>query len=149
MTGMIERYVKKIKKAAFAACYLLSAAAGIILPVLSSGVYADEVGSEEIRIMFLVFNDMADMYITFAYGAMVLIFAVGIVKSGLTAQAAKQFGMAGKMSGEMFNILTGIVIFVLGILSFPIAKEVIKSVTGSAGMNQAPTTGNLQLPGIN
>ena len=109
---------------------------------------ADEIAGEEIGKMFGVFKGLSNLFIKFAYGAMVLIFAVGMVKSGLTAQAAQQFGAAGKVSGELMNVLGGVVIFVFGILSYPIAEKVINAVLSGGGASGGFTTDSLQLPGI-
>ncbi len=109
---------------------------------------AEEIASEEIGKMFGVFKGLSNLFIKFAYGAMVLIFAVGMVKSGLTAQAAQQFGAAGKVSGELMNVLGGVVIFVFGILSYPIAEKVINAVLSGGGASGGFTTDSLQLPGI-
>ena len=109
---------------------------------------AEEIASEEIGKMFGVFKGLSNLFIKFAYGAMVLIFAVGMVKSGLTAQAAQQFGAAGKVSGELMNVLGGVVIFVFGILSYPIAEKVINAVISGGGASGGFTTDSLQLPGI-
>lgn len=115
--------------------------AGEIVPT----VFADELATAEIGAMFGIFSSLSDLFIKFAYGAMVLIFAVGMVKSGLTAQAAQQFGAAGKVSGELMNVLGGIVVFVLGILSYPIAKQIISNVTNADGGigDQAPSVTEL------
>ncbi len=109
---------------------------------------AEEIAGEEIGKMFGVFKGLSNLFIKFAYGAMVLIFAVGMVKSGLTAQAAQQFGAAGKVSGELMNVLGGVVIFVFGILSYPIAEKVINAVISGGGAGSGFTTDSLQLPGI-
>ena len=109
---------------------------------------AEEIAGEEIGKMFGVFKGLSNLFIKFAYGAMVLIFAVGMVKSGLTAQAAQQFGAAGKVSGELMNVLGGVVIFVFGILSYPIAEKVINAVLSGGGATGGFTTDSLQLPGI-
>lgn len=109
---------------------------------------AEEIAGEEIGKMFGVFKGLSNLFIKFAYGAMVLIFAVGMVKSGLTAQAAQQFGAAGKVSGELMNVLGGVVIFVFGILSYPIAEKVINAVISGGGASGGFTTDSLQLPGI-
>ena len=109
---------------------------------------AEEIASEEIGKMFGVFKGLSNLFIKFAYGAMVLIFAVGMVKSGLTAQAAQQFGAAGKVSGELMNVLGGIVIFVFGVLSYPIAEKIINAVLSGGGAQGGFTTDSLQLPGI-
>ena len=115
--------------------------AGEIVPV----AFADEIATAEIGAMFGIFSSLSDLFIKFAYGAMVLIFAVGMVKSGLTAQAAQQFGAAGKVSGELMNVLGGIVVFVFGILSYPLAKQIINSVTGVDGGigDKAPSVNDL------
>ena len=109
---------------------------------------AEEIAGEEIGKMFGVFKGLSNLFIKFAYGAMVLIFAAGMVKSGLTAQAAQQFGAAGKVSGELMNVLGGVVIFVFGILSYPIAEKVINAVLSGGGATGGFTTDSLQLPGI-
>ena len=109
---------------------------------------AEEIAGEEIGKMFGVFKGLSNLFIKFAYGAMVLIFAVGMVKSGLTAQAAQQFGAAGKVSGELMNVLGGIVIFVFGVLSYPIAEKIINAVLSGGGAQGGFTTDSLQLPGI-
>ncbi|MBQ6510276.1 MAG: hypothetical protein IJI07_12450 [Flexilinea sp.] len=109
---------------------------------------AEEIAGEELGKMFGVFKGLSNLFIKFAYGAMVLIFAVGLVKSGLTAQAAQQFGAAGKVSGELMNVLGGIVIFVFGILSYPIAEKIINAVLSGGGAQGGFTTDSLKLPGI-
>jgi len=123
----------------------------VLLMILSESMpahAAEEIASGEIQKMFSVFKGLSNLFIKFAYGAMVLIFAVGMVKSGLTAQAAQQFGAAGKVSGELMNVLGGIVIFVFGILSYPIAEKIINSVISSGGAANGFKTDSLKLPGI-
>lgn len=121
----------------------------MLFSIRSGTVFAaEEIASEEIGKMFGVFKGLSNLFIKFAYGAMVLIFAVGMVKSGLTAQAAQQFGAAGKVSGELMNVLGGVVIFVFGILSYPIAEKVINAVISGGGASGGFTTDSLQLPGI-
>lgn len=109
---------------------------------------AEDIAGAEIGKMFSVFKGLSNLFIKFAYGAMVLIFAVGMVKSGLTAQAAQQFGAAGKVSNELMNVLGGVVIFVFGILSYPIAEKVISAVISGAGASGGFRTDSLNLPGI-
>ena len=55
---------------------------------------------------------------------------------------------AGKVSGELMNVLGGVVIFVFGILSYPIAEKVISAVISGAGASGGFRTDSLQLPGI-
>ena len=132
-----------------------SAAFAVLLAVLmlfcfsaAPAFAAEEIAGEEIGKMFGVFKGLSNLFIKFAYGAMILIFAVGMVKSGLTAQAAQQFGAAGKVSGELMNVLGGVVIFVFGILSYPIAEKLITAVVSGASASGGFTTDNLNLPGI-
>ena len=116
----------------------------MLFSIRSGTVFAaEEIAGEEIGKMFGVFKGLSNLFIKFAYGAMVLIFAVGMVKSGLTAQAAQQFGAAGKVSGELMNVLG-----VFGILSYPIAEKVINAVISGGGASGGFTTDSLQLPGI-
>ncbi len=123
---------------------LLMVLGGNIRPVSA----AEEIAGAELGKMFSVFKGLSNLFIKFAYGAMVLIFAVGMVKSGLTAQAAQQFGAAGKVSNELMNVLGGIVIFVFGLLSYPIAEKIISAVISGAGASGGFQTDNLDLPGI-
>ena len=115
---------------------------------IQTALAAEEIAGEEIGKMFGVFKGLSNLFIKFAYGGMILIFAVGMVKSGLTAQAAQQFGAAGRVSGELMNVLGGIVIFVFGLLSYPIAEKIIDAVISGAGAGGGFTTDSLQLPGI-
>ena len=46
------------------------------------------------------------------------------------------------------NVLGGVVIFVFGILSYPIAEKVINAVLSCGGASGGFTTDSLQLPGI-
>ena len=59
---------------------------------------------------------------------MVILFAVGTVKSGLAAQAAQQFGATGRVSLEFMNLATGVVIFVVGLISMPLVQWILKEI---------------------
>jgi hypothetical protein len=72
-----------------------------------------------------VFEKLGEMFINIAYSLMIIVFAVGTVKSGLAAQAAQQFGASGRVSVEVMNIAGGVIIFVLGMLSLPIVKWIL------------------------
>ena len=87
-------------------------------------------GAGQIGSLFGILKDMTDIYIRIAYGAMILVFAVGAVKSGLGAQAAQTFGLPGRLSSEAADFALGIVVFVLGILSYPVAEKIVNSVAG-------------------
>ena len=127
---------------------VLSALLMLFSENIQPALAAEDIAGAEIGKMFSVFKGLSNLFIKFAYGAMVLIFAVGMVKSGLTAQAAQQFGAAGKVSNELMNVLGGVVIFVFGILSYPIAEKVINAVISGAGASGGFRTDSLQLPGI-
>ena len=96
-------------------------------------VHAETWESGQIRSIFEILKDMTNIYIKIAYGAMVLVFVVGTVKSGLGAQAAQTFNLPKKVSSEIANFAMGTVVFILGVLSYPIAEKIINTVIGSAG----------------
>ena len=96
-------------------------------------VHAETWGSGHISSLFEILKDMTNLYIKIAYGAMVLIFIAGIVKSGLGAQAAQTLGLPKKISAETANFALGLAVFIFGILSYPIAEKIINTVIGSVG----------------
>ena len=96
-------------------------------------VHAETIGSGHISSIFEILKDIANLYIKIAYGLMVLVFVAGTVKSGLGAQAAQTLNLPRKVSNEIANFALGIAVFILGILSYPIAEKIISTVTGSAG----------------
>ncbi|MBQ6503945.1 MAG: hypothetical protein IJI57_08560, partial [Flexilinea sp.] len=79
----IRYYVQFSKRAA-----VLTAALTLFC-INAVPVSADSLGSGHIRSIFEILKDMTDIYIKIAYGAMVLVFVVGTVKSGVGAQAAQ------------------------------------------------------------
>ncbi len=104
--------------------------------------------NEEINTMFGVFKGLADVFIKVAYGLMIIIFAIGMVKSGVSAQAAQQFGAANRVSGEIMNVMSGIVIFVFGILAYPLVEKIIQNVVTNSNITGKMSTQGLELPGI-
>ncbi|MBQ4511427.1 MAG: hypothetical protein II969_00435 [Anaerolineaceae bacterium] len=96
-------------------------------------VRAETWGSGQINSIFEILKDMTDLYIKIAYGAMILVFVVGTVKSGLGAQAAQTLNLPKKVSNEIANFALGIAVFIFGVLSYPIAEKIINTVIGSAG----------------
>lgn len=102
----------------------------------------------EINTMFGVFKGLANVFIKVAYGLMIIIFAIGMVKSGVSAQAAQQFGAANRVSGEIMNVMSGIVIFVFGILAYPLVEKIIANVVSSSAIESKMNTDSLKLPGI-
>ena len=103
--------------------------------------------TNEVKTLFEILGSMSNIFFAFAYGAMVLIFAVGVVKSGLSAQISQQFGMARRLSQEQINFIGGVFVFCLGIASYPLAKNIIGLITSETGMQTAPTVDKLELPG--
>ena len=108
--------------------------AALFLFIFPAGkAHADVWASGHIGSIFGIFRVMTDLYIRTAYGAMILVFAVGTVKSGLGAQAARTFGLPRKVSIEIANFMLGIAVFILGILSYPVAEKIINTIVSSAG----------------
>ena len=108
--------------------------AALFLFIFPAGTaHADVWASGHIGSIFGILRDMTDLYIRVAYGAMILVFAVGSVKSGLGAQAARTFGLPRKVSSEIANFTLGIAVFVFGILSYPVAEKIINTIVSSAG----------------
>ncbi len=97
----------------------------------AKGVLADG----QISGLFSIFKDMTNIYIKIAYGLIVILFAVGAVKSGLSAQFTRQFGMASRLSNAMSDFIICVLIFILGILSYPFIEAVVNRVVASAGTN--------------
>jgi len=115
-------------------CQAAVHAAALTLFLLNTvPVHADTWGSGHINSIFGILKDMTNLYIKIAYGAMVLVFVVGTVKSGLGAQAAQTLNLPKKVSNEIANFALGIAVFVFGVLSYPIAEKIINTVIGSAG----------------
>ena len=123
----IRYYVQFSKRAA-----VLTAALTLFC-IKAVPVSADSLGSGHIRSIFEILKDMTDIYIKIAYGAMVLVFVVGTVKSGVGAQAAQTLNLPKKVSNEIANFALGIAVFIFGILSYPIAEKIISTVVGSVG----------------
>jgi len=116
----------------------------VILSIPTGNAYADAWGTAHIRSIFGILRAMTDIYIRIAYGAMVLVFVAGTVRSGLGAQAAQTFGFPKKVSAEIANLLAGAAVFVFGILSYPIAEKIINAVINSGGI-QDPSGLHLDL----
>ncbi|MBQ6520195.1 MAG: hypothetical protein IJI14_15885 [Anaerolineaceae bacterium] len=97
-----------------------------------------------IKGMFVIFKDMTNLYIKISYGIIILLFAVGTVKTGLAAQITRQFGASSKLSTELVNFIAGVLVFIIGILSYPLAESMINSiVAGSESVR------GLTLSGVN
>jgi len=88
----------------------------------------DPVGEGGVSTILSMFRKIGDLFISIAYSLMVILFAVGTVKSGLAAQAAQQFGATGRVSLEFMNLATGVVIFVVGLISMPLVQWILKEI---------------------
>jgi hypothetical protein len=103
--------------------------------VLTPGITAYADGSiggntDDAALTFIdIFNDLGQLAIKVCYALMFIVFAVGSVKAGLGAQAAQAFGATGRVSMEMLNLVGGIIIFVIGLMTLPIVNTIIDSVS--------------------
>lgn len=93
-------------------------------------------GPPDLTPMMGMFTSLAEMFISLAYGLMVILFAVGTVKSGLSAQMAQQFGAANRVGNEFLNLAGGAAIFVFGLMSLPIVRWVIKELASQIPQDQ-------------
>lgn len=100
--------------------------------------------------MVSILATLGKLFIQVAYALMFLVFAVGSVKSGLGAQVAQQFGATGRVSLEFMNLATGVVIFVVALMTLPlvnlIASEVSEQFTSGGGWD-FKITNPVPLPG--
>jgi hypothetical protein len=85
-------------------------------------------GSDAVDTMVAMFKELGNLFITAAYSLMFIIFAVGMVKSGVAAQAAQQFGVSGRVSMEMLNVIGGIAVFIFGLLTLPLVNLIIDKI---------------------
>ena len=76
-----------------------------------------------------IFTDLGKLAIKVIYGLILIVFAVGTVKSGLGAQAAQAFGATSRVSLEMMNLVGGILIFGIALMTLPLANMIIDTVT--------------------
>lgn len=103
---------------------------GMMFLDTASPVYAAGADPVDPSGLISVFKVLGEMFINIAYSLMVIVFAVGTVKSGLAAQTAQQFGVAGKASSEVMNLLSGVLVFVLGLMSLPLVRWVLNELGG-------------------
>jgi len=89
------------------------------------GTPPDEAAGELVGI----FTRLAKLFIKVMYGLIMLAFAVGTVKAGLGAQGATAFGLTGRVSMEMMNLVGGVVVFAVAVMTLPLANMIIDTVT--------------------
>ena len=108
------------------AAYVL--APGVMIAHAQEGTGGGSAGSDAVDTMVAMFKELGNLFISAAYSLMFIIFAVGMVKSGVTAQAAQQFGVTGRVSMEMLNVIGGIAVFVFGLLTLPLVNLIIDKI---------------------
>lgn len=92
-----------------------------------SPVFAGSGPSDAPGIIVETFKNLGEQFINIAYSLMVIVFAVGTVKSGLSAQVSQQFGIAGRTSAEVMNLVAGVLVFVIGMLTLPLVHWILNS----------------------
>ncbi len=108
--------------------FLLSAFITPGITAYADGSLGD--GTDDAAMTFIdIFNDLGQLAIKICYALMFIVFAVGSVKAGLGAQAAQAFGATGRVSMEMLNLVGGVIIFVIGLMTLPIVNTIIDSVS--------------------
>ena len=128
--------MKKDKQISYGSLSSRAAVLSAALPLFLLTVlpaHAETWGAGQIGSIFEILKDMTNLYIKITYGAMVLVFVVGTVKSGLGAQAAQTLNLPKKVSAEVANFVLGVAVFIFAVLSYPIAEKIINTVIGSTG----------------
>ena len=94
-------------------------------------VYAEDTPptDEAARNLVGIFTTLGKLAIKVIYALVLIVFAVGTVKSGLGAQAAQAFGATGRVSQELMNLVGGILIFGIALMTLPLANMIIDTVT--------------------
>jgi len=110
----------------------------LLLPGSPAAAQGGDPPDDAADTLISIFMDLGKLAIKVLYALMFVVFAVGMVKSGLGAQAAQAFGATTRVSAEMLNLAGGIVIFVIGLLTLPIANMIIDRV--SEGMFTDPAS---------
>lgn len=125
---------------------IITSLCSILVP--HGAAYADEKGNLdgfEEKILG-IFGELGRTAIKVMYGLMIILFAVGTVKSGLAAQAAQAFGATGRVSFEMLNLFGGAAIFVFGLLTLPLANTIIDKVYAQIVTSEAFDISQPNLP---
>lgn len=107
------------------------ALASMVLPGATAHADGGTPPDEAAANLLGIFTTLAKLFIKVMYGLIMLAFAVGSVKAGLGAQASTAFGLAGRVSAEMMNLIGGVVIFAVAVMALPLANMVIDTVAKS------------------
>jgi hypothetical protein len=103
--------------------------ASLVVPGANAFAEGETPPDEAASNLLAIFTKLAKLFINVMYGLIMLAFAVGTVKAGLGAQASTAFGLAGRVSMEMMNLVGGVVIFAIAVMALPLANMVIDTVT--------------------
>lgn len=135
------------------ACLIAALLLAVLIPAdpaLAQGTDPEDPVSGAAGRMVAILTTLGKLFIQVAYALMFIVFAVGSVKSGLGAQAAQQFGATGRVALELMNLVTGIVIFVVALMTLPlvnlIASRVSEQFIAGGGWN-FEITNPVPLPG--
>ena len=82
-----------------------------------------------VDMMVTTFKRLGGLFIKGAYSVAFIIFAVGMVKNGVAAHAAQQFGVAGQVPRHILDIIMGIVMFIFFLITLPLVDLIIDNVS--------------------
>lgn len=123
----VEPWARRVAQGLVIAALL----AFLLVPSASVHAQGGNPPDEAANNLVMIFTDLAKLFINVMYGLIMLAFAVGTVKSGLGAQAAQAFGLAGRVSMEMMSLVGGIVVFAIALMALPLANMIIDTVSAN------------------
>jgi len=135
MGSRTEKVLKGLDKVALwagraAMCLVvLTLLTAVLVPMGVAHAQDGDPPEEAASNLVAIFTELGRLAIRVIYALIMIVFAVGTVKSGLGAQAAQAFGATGRVSFEMMNLVGGIVVFGIAIMALPLANMIIDKVT--------------------
>jgi len=84
---------------------------------------------QAVDMMITTFKRLGGLFIKGAYSVAFIVFAVGMVKNGVAAHAAQQFGVAGQVPRHILDIIMGIVMFIVFLITLPLVDLIIDNVS--------------------
>ena len=91
-------------------------------------------------------SSVSDSIITILLGLIVLITAISLVRSGLSAQIDTQLQRRFGLSREIIMVLETVTIFVLAMITLPVLKTIMKTAIAKAGSQSVMLGGDFHLP---